>query len=204
MKMKNLIHWRYWLAVLVAACWLDIASAYYDPGPQRWINRDPIGEVGGVNLYRFVLNTPVGRVDAKGLLPDLPDAGERWLQDCLCVRRVAKTTQQALRDGGFPIGNEATGGNAFQHCLISCRASKECGTDSARTLLTDYENQQSLSEQTVLQREMDLKNNEVGYAVKGDCAKGCADAWRQGALTCINPFTREHIPCPAGTVPEDL
>jgi RHS repeat-associated protein len=38
----------------------------YDPNLQRWINRDPIGELGGVNLYRFVSNDPVGRVDPDG------------------------------------------------------------------------------------------------------------------------------------------
>src|SRR5262252_10346870 len=27
---------------------------FYDPGLQRWVNRDPIAEAGGLNLYRFV------------------------------------------------------------------------------------------------------------------------------------------------------
>jgi RHS repeat-associated protein len=40
---------------------------FYDPYLQRWVNRDPIGEVGGVNLYGFVLNNPVGLVDLLGL-----------------------------------------------------------------------------------------------------------------------------------------
>jgi RHS repeat-associated protein len=58
-----------------------LASAYYDPGVQRWINRDPKPEIGhrrltsagwggfedGVNLYEFVADNPVGKVDSRGL-----------------------------------------------------------------------------------------------------------------------------------------
>lgn len=40
---------------------------YYDPTLQRWINRDPIEETGGNNLYRFNYNSPIGVVDLFGL-----------------------------------------------------------------------------------------------------------------------------------------
>src|SRR5947209_3182044 len=39
----------------------------YDPNLQRWIQRDPIGEQGGINLYQFVGNNPVNLVDPYGL-----------------------------------------------------------------------------------------------------------------------------------------
>ena len=41
---------------------------YYDPVTGRWPSRDPIGEQGGVNLYGFVKNAPVQKVDLFGLL----------------------------------------------------------------------------------------------------------------------------------------
>jgi hypothetical protein len=44
-----------------------LASAYYDPGVQRWINRDPMEEDGGLNLYADVLNDPIDRYDVLGL-----------------------------------------------------------------------------------------------------------------------------------------
>ncbi len=40
---------------------------YYNPELGRWINRDPIGEMGGLNLYAFVGNAPLHRVDPLGL-----------------------------------------------------------------------------------------------------------------------------------------
>lgn len=40
---------------------------FYDPNLQRWLNRDPIGEAGGINLYGFSANDPVCRFDLYGL-----------------------------------------------------------------------------------------------------------------------------------------
>jgi RHS repeat-associated protein len=40
----------------------------YDPNLQRWIQRDPIAEQGGINLHQFVGNDPINGVDPFGLL----------------------------------------------------------------------------------------------------------------------------------------
>jgi len=39
---------------------------YYDAGKGRFINRDPIGAAGGINLYGFVGNNPVTGADPEG------------------------------------------------------------------------------------------------------------------------------------------
>lgn len=44
----------------------------YSPSLQRWLNRDPIGEAGGINLYGFVGNSPLSAVDP---------LGESWFTD---------------------------------------------------------------------------------------------------------------------------
>jgi RHS repeat-associated protein len=41
---------------------------WYDAPNGRWISKDPIEEEGGVNLYGFVSNDGVGRVDVLGML----------------------------------------------------------------------------------------------------------------------------------------
>ena len=43
----------------------------YDPITGRWLSRDPIGEVGGLNLYECVGNDPVNSVD--------PIGHDRWI-----------------------------------------------------------------------------------------------------------------------------
>jgi len=56
---------------------------FYAPVIERWLNRDPLGEAGGVNLYGFVLNDPVNAVDPWGLY-----AGDEFdnngLENCPC------------------------------------------------------------------------------------------------------------------------
>jgi RHS repeat-associated protein len=44
---------------------------FYDPNLQRWLNRDPIGELGGINLYQFVGNSPNYFVDLYGNSPTI-------------------------------------------------------------------------------------------------------------------------------------
>src|ERR1043166_3938333 len=39
---------------------------FYDPNLQRWLNRDPIQEWGGINLYGFVGNNPLSYADPYG------------------------------------------------------------------------------------------------------------------------------------------
>jgi RHS repeat-associated protein len=40
---------------------------YYSLSVGRWLTRDPIGLAGGINLYGFVENNPIGRIDPLGL-----------------------------------------------------------------------------------------------------------------------------------------
>ena len=50
----------------------------YDPNLQRWLNRDPIAEQGGLNLYAFVNNNPINLIDPLGLLEAI-SAYKYWM-----------------------------------------------------------------------------------------------------------------------------
>jgi hypothetical protein len=45
---------------------------FYDPISQRWLNRDPIGEIGDQNIYRSFHNNSLQFYDASGLKCDDP------------------------------------------------------------------------------------------------------------------------------------
>jgi RHS repeat-associated protein len=52
---------------------------FYSPELGRWLNRDPIGEQGGINLYGFNRNNAILRFDAYGLFFDRAGGGTiRW------------------------------------------------------------------------------------------------------------------------------
>ncbi len=55
----------------------DYGFRFYDPSLQRWINRDPILEAGGINVYGFVLNTPTDLIDPLGLTDNSVNAACR-------------------------------------------------------------------------------------------------------------------------------
>ncbi len=40
---------------------------YYDPAIGRFVNRDPIGQEGGINQYKYCLNSPLAGSDPSGL-----------------------------------------------------------------------------------------------------------------------------------------
>lgn len=62
--MKNL---TFILLALVHLVFLaNSAKAHYDPNVGRWLNRDPIAERGGINLYSFLENDGINSWDLLG------------------------------------------------------------------------------------------------------------------------------------------
>jgi RHS repeat-associated protein len=71
---------------------------YYNPQLGRWLSRDPIKELGGVNLYWFVDNDGLGRFDVLGLHPQ-----DKWYgrNDKNFQRWVHKIKQDQKRRHDF-------------------------------------------------------------------------------------------------------
>jgi hypothetical protein len=87
-------------------CVTHTASAWYSPGLQRWITRDPVEESGGVNLFSFVVNQPTNLRDAVGLqfappsqFPQIPMPGTPWPTDS------GSTTAKGTQIGPVNTGN---------------------------------------------------------------------------------------------------
>jgi hypothetical protein len=104
-----------------------VSTASLPPG--RWINRDPIAEKKGPNLYGFVGNNPINIIDAFGLtgedypIRNYPDC-RHWLEtldyeDCTacCLAQYA-----ARINAGY---SSFWSGIVLQGCKNAC--GKSCG-----------------------------------------------------------------------------
>jgi RHS repeat-associated protein len=61
-----------------------VRNRYYSPSLGRWIQRDPIGYAGGINLYEYVAERAVVAVDPSGLLTEADGEAQanRCVDDC--------------------------------------------------------------------------------------------------------------------------
>jgi RHS repeat-associated protein len=69
----------------------------YDPTHARWLNRDPIGEAGGLNLYAYVGGNPITDADPSGLCsPQQPCSDHHSLECEICLMNYLNDTYGIL------------------------------------------------------------------------------------------------------------
>jgi RHS repeat-associated protein len=84
---------------------------YYDPNLQRWLNRDPMEEWGGLNLYEFCQNEPTDLSDVDGRIVGVDDAAE------LCAADVALATALGIYCGSGQMQRDMHNiGNFLTEC----------------------------------------------------------------------------------------
>jgi RHS repeat-associated protein len=78
-------------------------ARYYDPAIGRFINKDPIGFGGGVNLYEYVGNQPTNLNDPLGLYPgQLPPPPPGYNASTWSTTGITETGRYVVTD---PQGN---------------------------------------------------------------------------------------------------
>lgn len=73
----------------------------YDPTHARWLNRDPIGEVGGVNLYAYVRGNPITGRDTLGFCDSDTDTTNAILEAITDVAPTSDLVATLLEDAPF-------------------------------------------------------------------------------------------------------
>jgi RHS repeat-associated protein len=156
--MKRQIHHTIWfLALLALLSAPHLASAYYDPGVQRWVNRDPVGDPGfealrgrkptivgdGPNLYAFIHNDPLQRTDALGLARAHMCPQKLWrLGDCLnqALHKYKAALKKADRDADdcYDTCMGMSDPHVRQSCIDNCQSiNKIDDVAAAAKYLTD-------------------------------------------------------------------
>ena len=111
---------------------LDMAVyRFYDPDLGRWLNRDPVEERGGVNLYRYVNNDPISKTDLSGLSPwygNYCGPGNRPGPPANCVDTACKRHDDCYAKCGVAGLSGALLGNACSRACDRelCRSLKSC------------------------------------------------------------------------------
>ena len=105
---------------------------FYAPALMRWLNRDPIGEQGGENLYAFCKNNSITDFDIQGniSLSDVKNLLERvahikeQLRSALSSATECLGTIKAWRPGGV---RDSDANDKYRHCVASCEIANACG-----------------------------------------------------------------------------
>jgi RHS repeat-associated protein len=140
---------------------------HYDPVHGRWLSRDPIGEAGGVNLYGFIGNDGVNKVDVLGMF------WSELIQDTVIPYWSDVFGSEAA---GQAIGNFAQGGLNLISLGTAAKADRlDTAYRSGQMSGTDY-----ASANLLLFSEGMLKAATLGAAGAGAAASG-GSLWALGA-----------------------
>lgn len=140
-------------------CLVETANAFYDPNLQRWINRDPIGEEGGVNLSAFCGNNPNNGIDLWGLYNT---CGHNSLYNSALKDKVSPESLEGIKKGSKDTDDASKGGqrpeNSYQHGMRSPDQDKDQARREADKFIED-----KLKE--AIKAERDGRHDDAMYAL---------------------------------------
>jgi len=103
---------------------------FYAPEWQRWLNRDPIGEKGGLNLYSPLNNDPGNTLDGMGLSAACDAVFEECMKqvndDCETQSRMLENFYDLYKDTANRLNEECKSrcpsGRGFlrNNCIFAC------------------------------------------------------------------------------------
>ena len=99
---------------------LDLATYRpYDPDLGRWLNRDPIAETGGLNLYSYVYGNPTNKIDRDGLrsqgFSSASEAAKAGALADLMAASAGKLARGAIEFGGWVCKSKCGGPKPYYY-----------------------------------------------------------------------------------------
>jgi RHS repeat-associated protein len=105
---------------------------FYVPHMERWLNRDPIGINGGLNIYGYVGQNPIMYVDPLGLHHQGDGCVDGYGNPAPCPRDVCRTAECAA---GLPPSQPSE----FSACKAACAIGTfTCGLTDAFGVVADF------------------------------------------------------------------
>ncbi|MEO6602107.1 MAG: RHS repeat-associated core domain-containing protein [Polyangiaceae bacterium] len=162
---------------------VTLGARDYDPVVGRWVSKDPI-RFGGhqSNLYVYVNNDPVNRVDPSGLESPV----DALLGPYFAAQDASSDAEQFFHQ---PFGGVDGPGDAYRHCVASCNITQRYGPELPAVLGWLHEHLPWDSDDDPAATAMDTNNNACGRGFGGDpdtdCSLRCLGAAKGGQLTTI-------------------
>jgi RHS repeat-associated protein len=155
---------------------------FYDPSVQRWLNRDPIQEAGGINLYEFAANGAINWFDLYGLCGTLTidSSGTSGIGNHSWISYTPDNTDKTTTYGTWRAGDGSPGTGP------GLNVNREQGrpADATRTEHLD-DKQESLLNQTI-----NSYNNKGanGWHYGAPCSTFASDAWNNATGEHLSPY----------------
>jgi RHS repeat-associated protein len=171
----------------------------YDPGTGRYLEVDPIGQLGGINVFSYTKGDPINSTDPSG-----EDSREMWdavrgagvLDAYRAGTSLAREADDTASRSQLPGAHNGPR-DAYRHCVWQCLITKASGSADSAAVGYAHERAGGRKKPSQPQGEaiMDLKNNAVGRACSADsrsCADSCMDKLTGGDL--FSPWGRPMAP----------
>jgi RHS repeat-associated protein len=160
----------------------------YDSAIGRWLSRDPIREIGGINPYSYVFDDPISSADPEGLYTLVIDNGPTGLLSNPFGHSAIATTGS----GVYSFGNNPNGanGNYMGTSLTDYLAAQAQRRDTTVFILDTTPDQE--------RRIVDYLKSETSKVNKfpDNCTARVEGALAAGRVDLSDPFLLDASPIP--------